>query len=562
MSRARVVGHAILVLCAMAFQVRAGTCPADGGAFQPFYTDAAPFEAAIADTADMPSSIAALSGLTIPHHLVAAHLMAEGLRLSAGHRYQRIILLFPDHFRALDRPFGTLRSGFDTVLGAVGTDRFSVDSLLAQRQLGLEEQCALADDHGLRALLPFVSRFHPGTAIVPIGVAARSTRADWDRLVEALAPLAGSETLILQSTDFSHYLPHYRARQHDQQTLNVLASGSLDLLAGLTQPDHRDSLGAMYVQAALQQRAHRATPQVLASENMQQYADSAIDETTSYLTIGYMANDAAELQPQDSRASVVFFAGDTFFGREMSAVLADADATERVEAAILALTGGAPLILNLEGVLLPDVPSNIDHMVLAMPRDLAIDWLRRLNVSGASLANNHSTDIGETGFAETTAALDGAGIRWFGQGGRLDLPGLAVVGLTDIDSNATRRADLLDGAMLDNLVIEDGTVPVVAFVHWGREYVTVPRPRERYLAEEMRRRGVAAIIGAHAHRASGAIDVVGGDTALLYSLGNFLFDQRSDKSSGALAKVTIFPQGTIHVRRIGIPNLFELALPQ
>ena len=55
-------------------------------------------------------------------------------------------------------------------------------------------------------------------------------------------------------------------------------------------------------------------------------------------------------------------------------------------------------------------------MTLAMPEELAIPWLKRLNVAGVGLANNHAFDLGPSGYAETTRALDAAGIRWFGQG--------------------------------------------------------------------------------------------------------------------------------------------------
>ncbi|MBO6717987.1 MAG: AmmeMemoRadiSam system protein B [Rhizobiaceae bacterium] len=550
---------ALLFVLASAGQSAGAECPDTGALFDAFYKDADIFEQAMAKAETIAPATARLSGITVPHHLLADHLMAQGMKLTAGHRYRRIILLFPDHFRTLKQPFGTVRHGFETVLDPVEIDAEPVNALLARADLGIEENCALSSDHGLRSLLPFISQLHSQTPIVPIAVSIRSTRADWERLAEALQPLMDDETLIVQSTDFSHYLPHHVARQRDQQTLNILSSGSLDDLARLVQPDHLDTLGAMYVHLAVQSRTKSATPQVLANENMQQYTDAFVAETTSYMIVGFVPDDGTELKSLPGNATY-YFAGDTFFGRAMTPALSDADAADRVEAAVREATGGLPMVVNLEGVLLPDVPSVLDEMVLAMPRDLALEWFKRMNVAAVGLANNHTSDIGETGLAETVRTLNENGIPWFGQGGRLDFPGLTVVGLTDIDSNATRKADLIDADLLDRLLVEDAETPVLAFVHWGREYLTEPGPRESHLADEMRRRGVAAIIGAHPHRASTGIKALGGgDTAMLYSLGNFLFDQRSDKSSGALAKVTVFPQGTIFVRQIAIPNLFETA---
>lgn len=97
-------------------------------------------------------------------------------------------------------------------------------------------------------------------------------------------------------------------------------------------------------------------------------------------------------------------------------------------------------------------------------------------------------------------------------------------------------------------------------IHWGREFETRPRPRETQIAEDLRRRGVSVIIGAHPHVASDGIVLLGGgETAVIHSLGNFFFDQTGDVSSGAIAEVTTFPQGTVFVRQHPIPNLFERA---
>jgi poly-gamma-glutamate synthesis protein (capsule biosynthesis protein) len=244
----------------------------------------------------------------------------------------------------------------------------------------------------------------------------------------------------------------------------------------------------------------------------------------------------------------------------MKEALLDADAADRIADEILMRTKGRPLIVNLEGVILPNVPETIDNMTLAMPEDLAISWLKRLNVAGVGLANNHAMDLGPSGYAETTRALDAAGLKWFGQGEALQLPGLDIVGLADIDSNGSRQTDLLTPDLLDRLIREGSSNTVAAFVHWGREYVDQPAGREAALADEMRLRSVAAIIGAHPHVASGRLDALaGGDVLQVYTLGNFLFDQSAEKSSGTMLELRVFEQGTVFGRLIPLPNFFDMA---
>src|SRR5690606_27691372 len=133
----------------------------------------------------------------------------------------------------------------------------------------------------------------------------------------------------------------------------------------------------------------------------------------------------------------------------------------------------------------------LPHMTIAMPQELTIPWLKRLNVAAVGLANNHAMDLGPAGLAETKAALDAAGIAHFGQGERIDPGRLTLVGLTDLDSNGPPFSGLIMPDLLDRLVVEDAARPVVAYVHWGREYATPPSPREMELAQEMRLRGVS-----------------------------------------------------------------------
>ena len=64
-----------------------------------------------------------VTGISVPHHLLAADLMARGFWAAAGDRYDRIILLSPDHFNRSGRPLATTRRDFDTVFGLLENDR-------------------------------------------------------------------------------------------------------------------------------------------------------------------------------------------------------------------------------------------------------------------------------------------------------------------------------------------------------------------------------------------------------------------------------------------------------
>ena len=59
-----------------------------------------------------------VTGITVPHHLLAADLIARGFWAASAGDYDRIIPMSPDHFRKVDRaPFATTREDLETVLG-------------------------------------------------------------------------------------------------------------------------------------------------------------------------------------------------------------------------------------------------------------------------------------------------------------------------------------------------------------------------------------------------------------------------------------------------------------
>ncbi|MGN6682510.1 MAG: hypothetical protein ACTHKD_00700, partial [Devosia sp.] len=93
--------------------------------------DPAPILAAIAKERPHFVPPPGVSGITVPHHLLAADLIARGFwAASAGH-YRRIILISPDHFRKVQKPFGTTREDLRSVLGVVPSDAAGVAALAA-----------------------------------------------------------------------------------------------------------------------------------------------------------------------------------------------------------------------------------------------------------------------------------------------------------------------------------------------------------------------------------------------------------------------------------------------
>ncbi|MFZ2087615.1 MAG: AmmeMemoRadiSam system protein B, partial [Desulfobaccales bacterium] len=350
-------------------------------AFPPLFPDPGVFLTAINHCRAQPL-LQKVTGLTVPHHLLAADLMAGAFARVQGQGYRLIIILTPDHFSRSRTPFAVTRRDFETALGKLVTDRRTVDHLAANPFVS--ESNLFSHEHGVQAILPFIAHYFPRALVVPIAMRSTSQPAQWEALARTLAPLLGPDTLVVQSTDFSHYLSHQEARRRDQETLRVLSGGDPREVLSLTEPAHLDSRGCQYLQLRLQRQVFGAGPTVIANRNSQEYTGESLAKTTSYIIQVYSREPA----PIDEAQSF-FFGGDTFCGRYVAKKLAPPESREALVKEVRHITNGKSLILNLEGVIKARCPESPGPYTLCMEDSLALPLLRGLNVRAVTLANNH-----------------------------------------------------------------------------------------------------------------------------------------------------------------------------
>ena len=515
-------------------------------AFQPLYRDRAVFVSAMAGCRGGPVP-QKISGLTVPHHLLAADLIALAFAKVQGRKYRRIVILSPDHYSRSKSPFAVTRRDFETVLGRVATDRAAVDQLLKNPLVS--ESALFSQEHGVQALLPFIAHYCPGARVVPIAIRRTSHPADWDALAETLAPLLSPDTLLVQSTDFSHYLPQPVARRRDQETLRVLSGGDPKQVLTLSEPAHLDSKACQYLQLRLQREVYGAGPTVAANRNSQEYTTEPLAKTTSYIVQLY-SSERLEAEGVQS----YFFGGDTFFGRGVARTLTSPERREVLMRQVQAVTGGKPLIVNLEGVITGTCPGSMGPYTLCMPADLALPLLKGLNVRAVSLANNHSLDLGEEAYRDMTRRLGDRGIACLENRQVLDLGAFYLAGFTDVTNQGEEKRARLTREDLACLAHLPKDKPLLVFLHWGQEFTHRPGPREEALAGLLEEMGAAVIIGCHSHRAGALTGTL--KSCRAFSLGNFLFDQDRGDVSGAVLEADFFPQGTYFLKLHAIKNLW------
>lgn len=168
-----------------------------------------------------------------------------------------------------------------------------------------------------------------------------------------------------------------------------------------------------------------------------------------------------------------------------------------------------------------------------------------------SLANNHMMDYGRSGLESTMRALESAGIAYVGAGMdenealapiiiEVQNHKIAIFARSSVEVSSQCYAKGsqcgvawfdLDEISKSASKIKKSVDYVVLIVHWGLEEYCYPTVRQRENARRLIDAGIDCIIGHHPHVLQGYETIK--DSFVIYSLGNFLFDEFEWKYAGA-----------------------------
>ncbi len=145
-------------------------------------------------------------GLVAPHagYVYSGRCAAHAYQTVAGRSVRRVILLGPSHTtrcRGLLMPEST---SFETPLGRVEVDQAACRFLEGHPLFSRSEE-PHEKEHSLEIQLPFLQRtLKPGFKILPL-VVGELASGEYSEAAEALRPLCDDKTLVVVSTDFTHY---------------------------------------------------------------------------------------------------------------------------------------------------------------------------------------------------------------------------------------------------------------------------------------------------------------------------------------------------------------------
>jgi len=225
--------------------------PAVAGRFYP--RDAAELGRLVDDLLDavaVPAGDALAPAYVVPHAgyrysgPTAAQVYAR-LRRHAD-EIERVVVLGPPHYVPVDGCAVPTTTAWTTPLGEVTVALDAARALAAAGLTGTDDG-PHAPEHSIEVQVPFLQRAVPATPLLPILV-GQSTVDDVVAVVDAAAT---DGTVLLCSTDLSHYLDDASAREQDRRTADAV----LDLAPERIGP--RDACGAYALRGTVGWARHR-----------------------------------------------------------------------------------------------------------------------------------------------------------------------------------------------------------------------------------------------------------------------------------------------------------------
>lgn len=219
--------------------------PAVAGTFYPAQRDRLLDDVrAMLNAVGLETAIAAPKAVIVPHagYIYSGSTAALGYArlLACRSVIRRVVLLGPAHRAAVRGLALPGVDAFATPLGEVALDLTAIKAIAHLPQVVVSAACH-AQEHALEVQLPFLQVVLNDFKLVPL-VVGDASAAEVAQVLEVL--WGGPETLLVISSDLSHYLPFGVARAMDQETVQHILHNEASL-------SHHQACGATPVNGLL-----------------------------------------------------------------------------------------------------------------------------------------------------------------------------------------------------------------------------------------------------------------------------------------------------------------------
>ena len=179
-----------------------------------------------------PGRIVALIG---PHagYVYSGRVAGRGFGKIRGKKVSRVILIGPSHYEVFHGAVVPDVEVYRTPLGDVELDRDAIEELAGHPRIATSNR-PFEPEHSLESEIPFLQRvLSPGWRLVPLLLGSGASGAMAQEIADGLRPLLDETTLVVVSSDFTHYGPRFGyVPFHDdvQERIRDLDMGAVELI--------------------------------------------------------------------------------------------------------------------------------------------------------------------------------------------------------------------------------------------------------------------------------------------------------------------------------------------
>ncbi|MFW5853283.1 MAG: CapA family protein [Patescibacteria group bacterium] len=280
----------------------------------------------------------------------------------------------------------------------------------------------------------------------------------------------------------------------------------------------------------------------------------------SQATVGnwHLLKDKLTIDEPSGQEIIMYFVGDVMLDRGVrQSVMNNYDGDYDLFLQNLSYLNSADIVFgNLEGPV-SDQGQNLGNLYSFRMEPVALEALARVGFNVLSVANNHMGDWGREAFEDTLDRLEALNILAVGGGRSEDVQAVKILEIEGVKIGFLAFTDIgpwwlqpteTEAGMLwanhpdRNNIIKNGAtetdILIVSF-HFGQEYQERSTWRQRALSREAIEAGADLVIGHHPHVIQEAEWYQ--DGFIIYSLGNFIFDQyfSAETMEGLVLKVVL-----------------------
>ncbi len=170
-----------------------------------------------------------LRALIMPHagYVYAGFTAAHGAMAIKGNGFGRVIVMGPDHYVGFAGAAISKADCYQTPLGKIKTDKAAVSVLKKTGMFIYAPDASDSKEHSVEVILPWLQTRIKRFSLVPVVVGAMQPEA----LARAIDPIIDDGTLVVASSDLSHYLPYEAAKQRDRETLDIILKRRAGILS-------------------------------------------------------------------------------------------------------------------------------------------------------------------------------------------------------------------------------------------------------------------------------------------------------------------------------------------